>query len=409
MKSKISCILGEYKDNKVKIIILSKKSYDIRLDINKNHIINIIIKKYESNVLVLENIKEGARYEIKLINKKNDKMIENFFINLEKNPFNNVKIVNCDSNIGIETNTWKLINNKFGVIFHLGDFLYNDLIFRKHYDNIIKNNIDYKSVKQTIYEDLYDNYMQCINRKKFYLKNNFNYIITDDHETVDNTYYDTNKNNKIFMKIYKLFKKVELEILHNTRFDNSEINFINDYTNKTVYVLNYNNIILNNDVINKYNIYDKIRNYKNIIFLERKCFSSSKPTILSSIIFQEKEINRDNDNLYKLFNKLSNKNIYVLSGDYHIISNMDIYKSNNKICSVKNIGAINTCVDIFGNNLFLDSNNYISKNENIKYRNGFISINYKNDKINIKSVYNNKTNIIFNIINNFITGIKFVL
>jgi len=37
MKNKISCILGEYKNNKVKIIILSKKSYDIKLDINKNN------------------------------------------------------------------------------------------------------------------------------------------------------------------------------------------------------------------------------------------------------------------------------------------------------------------------------------------------------------------------------------
>lgn len=35
MKCKISCILGEYKDNKVKIIILSKKSYEVNLNINK--------------------------------------------------------------------------------------------------------------------------------------------------------------------------------------------------------------------------------------------------------------------------------------------------------------------------------------------------------------------------------------
>ena len=35
MKNKISCILGEYKKNKVKIIILSKKSYDIKMNINK--------------------------------------------------------------------------------------------------------------------------------------------------------------------------------------------------------------------------------------------------------------------------------------------------------------------------------------------------------------------------------------
>jgi len=414
MKNKISCIIGEYKNNCVKIIILSKKSYDVRLDVNANKLKNIIIKKYESNILFLENIKEGFVYNIAFINKKNNKSIENICIDLEENPFNNVKIVNCDCNFGLETNTWNLINNKFGIIFHIGDFLYNDLIFRKHYDNIIKNNIDYDSIKQPIYEDIYDNYIECISRKSYYLQNNFNYIITDDHETIDNNYYDKNKNNKISIKMYKLFKKVEINIFNNLRFEEKEIDFINDDSNKTVYVMNYENIILNNNIINKYNIYDKIRNYDNIIFLERKCFSSSKSTLLSSIIFQEKEINRDNDDLYSLFNKLYhskknvNINITIISGDYHIISNMDIYKSNNKICSVKNVGAINTCVDIFGANLFIDSKKYYSNNEEIIYRNGFIYINYKKNKINIKNVINKNTNIIFNLINNIITVIKFL-
>ncbi len=36
--------------------------------------------------------------------------------------------MNCDSNFGIETNTWNLINKKFGVMFHIGDFLYNESI-----------------------------------------------------------------------------------------------------------------------------------------------------------------------------------------------------------------------------------------------------------------------------------------
>jgi hypothetical protein len=413
MKNKIYCILGEYKNSKVKIIILSKKSYYIKLYINKNHIKNFIIEKYESNVIVLENIKEGVNYEIELINIKTNKTIENICINLEENPFNNVKIVNCDSNFGLETNTWNLVNNKFGIIFHLGDFLYNDLIFKKYYNYLIKNNIDYQSIKQTIYENLYDNYIECISRKSYYLKNNFNYIMTDDHEIVDNSFYDKNKDNIIFMKIYKLFKKVEINIFNNLKFENKEIDFIIDNDNKTIFVLNYKNMIINNQIINKYNIYDKIRNYDNIIFLERKCFSSSKPTLLSSIIFQEKEINRNNDYLYSLFDILYHSkkdiNIYVISGDYHIISNIDIYKSGNKICCLKNVGAINTCVDIFSNDLFIDSKKYYSKNEEIKYRNGFIYINYKKDNINLENVMNSKTNMVFNVINNIITGIKFLL
>jgi len=413
MKNKISCIIGEYKNNKVKIIILSKKSYDIKLDINKNNTKerHITIEKYKINDIVLENIKESANYDILFIDKKTNKTIENICINLEENPFNNVKIVNCDSNFGLETNTWKLINNKFGVIFHLGDFLYNDLIFRKHYNNIIKNNIDYKSIKQTIYEELYDNYIECISRKKYYLQNNFNYIMTDDHETVDDVYYDKNKDNAIFQKIYKLFKKVEINIFNNLRFGNNKIDFIHDYTNKTIYIFNYENMIINNNIIKKYNIYDKIRNYKNIIFLERKCFSSSRPSILSSIIFQEKEIIKDNDDLYSLFDKLyHNKNITIISGDNHIISTMDIHnkKFNHKICSIKNVGAINTCVDMFDINLFLDSKKYDSKNEEVIYKNGFIYVKYKNNKINIKNIMNTKTNFIYNTVNNIITAIKFV-
>jgi hypothetical protein len=415
MKNKIYCILGEYKNNKVKIIILSKKSYDIKLYINKNSTkersIYINIVKYKVNGIILEDIKEGNKYNIFFINNDNNEVIDKLEINLEENPFNNVKIVNCDSNFGIETNTWDLIDKKFGVIFHIGDFLYNDVIFRKHYNNIIKNDIDYEKLKQTIYEELYDNYIECIGRKLYYLKNNFNYIMTDDHETVDNNYYYKNKENKIFIKIYKLFKKVEINIFNNLRFGNNKIEFINDCVNRTVYVMNYENIILSKDIINKNNIYDKIRNYDNIIFLERKCFSSYRPALLSSIIFQEKEVNRNNDDLYKLFDKLyhskKNINIYVISGDYHIISNMDIYKSNNKICSVKNVGAINTCVDILSSNLFIDSKKYFSKNEEIRYRNGFIYINYKNDNINLKNVMNSKTNIFFNIFNYIITGIKF--
>jgi len=409
MKNKISCILGEYKNNRVKIIILSKKSYDVKLIINTNYTKNIIVKKYQINKLILENIKESFIYNIAFINKKNNKSIENININLEENPFDNVKIVNCDSNLGLETNTWKLINNKFGIIFHLGDFLYNDLIFRKYYNNIKENNIDYKSLKQTIYEELYDNYIECIIRKIYYLKNNFNYIMTDDHEIVDNLFYDKNKDNAIFQKIYKLFKKVEIDIFNNLRFERKNIDYVADNTNKTIYVLNNKNMIINKNIIDKYNIYNEIRNYKNIFFLERKCFSSSRPSILSSLIFQEKEINKDNDDLYSLFHRLNNKNnIYVISGDYHIISTMDIYKSNNKICSVKTVGAINTCVNIFGVDLFINSKKYDSKNEEIIYKNGFIYINYKKDKINVKNVINSKTNIIFNIINNIITAIKFL-
>ena len=88
---------------------------------------------------------------------------------------------------------------------------------------------------------------------------------------------------------------------------------------------------------------------------------------------------------------------------------MDIYnKLNNKICSVKNIGAINTCVDIFKTKLFLTSNIYTNKNEEIINKNGFINISYKNNKLILQENINKETNLIFNIINNIFTAIKFI-
>ena len=167
MKNKIYCILGEYKNNKIKIIILSKKSYNVIIDINKNKTKEriITIEKYKINELIIENIKEGNVYDILFIDEKTNKTIDKILINLEENPFNNVKIVNCDSNFGIETNTWDLIDKKFGVIFHIGDFLYNDAIFRKYFNESIKtNNIEYDK----IYKELYDNYIVCISRKLYY-------------------------------------------------------------------------------------------------------------------------------------------------------------------------------------------------------------------------------------------------
>ena len=127
----IYTIIGEYKNNNVKINILSKKNYKIILIIYKNkdiqNTMNIYLKSYTVNQILIENIELGYKY--KLIFNKNNKKIDELEINLLENPFDNVKVVNCDSNIGLETNTWNKINKKFGVIFHIGDFIYNDIIY----------------------------------------------------------------------------------------------------------------------------------------------------------------------------------------------------------------------------------------------------------------------------------------
>jgi hypothetical protein len=404
----IYTIIGEYKNNNVKINILTKKIYNIILTIYKNkdiqNTMNIYLKSYTVNQILIKNIELGYKY--KLIFNENNKKIDELEINLLENPFDNVKVVNCDSNIGLETNTWNKINKKFGVIFHIGDFIYNDIIF---YINFYKSLKTQKIDRGVIYKEIYDNYIECIIRKLYYLKNNFNYVMTDDHETVDNTFYDQNKDNITFMKIFKIFKKLEIEILHTLQFNKEIFDYIEDSKNNTIYIMNNNNLLMDDKIIKKYEIYKKIKEYKNIIFLERKVFISKKTSLLIQIIYQEKDKLINNDNFYNMINKLNkNKNIYILSGDEHYIASFDIYKDKNKICNIKNIGAINTCVYIQYVNLFLTTTKYYSENKEIIKKNGFININYKNNKLIIKEIINPKTNIIFNTINTVYSGLKFL-
>jgi hypothetical protein len=408
-------ILGEYKNNKFKINILSKKNYNICLQIYKNEEIqytkDIYIKSYIVNNIIIENIELGYKY--KLIfnendNKDNNK-IDELDINLLDNPFDNVKVVCCDSNIGLETNTWDKMNKKFGVIFHIGDFIYNDIIF---YINYYKSLNTQKIDKNSIYKEIYDNYIECIIRKLYYLKNNFNYVMTDDHESVDGPFYNQNKDNIIFIKIFKIFKKLEIEILHTLQFNKETFDYIKDNKNNTLYVMNNNNLLMDDKIIKKYLIYKKIKKYKNIIFLERKiCLSINTDTLTKIIYDNDKNLKINNDNLYNMINKFNingNKNIYVLSGDIHLIASLDVYKDDNKICAIKCIGSINSCVIIGYVNLFLSSSNYHLKNKEIIKKNGFININYKNNNLIIKEIINDKTNIIFNTINTVYSGLKFL-
>lgn len=403
-------ILGEYKNNKFKINILSKKNYNINLIIYKNEEIqytkDICIKSYIVNKIIIENIELGYKYKL-IFNEDNNK-IEELEINLLDNPFDNVKVVCCDSNVGLETNTWDKMNKKFGVIFHIGDFIYNDKIFFiNYYKSLNTHRIDIN----LIYKELYDNYIKNIIKKLYYLKNNFNYVMTDDHETMDNTIYDENKDNITFIKIFKIFKKLEIEILHTLQFNKETFDFIEDIKNNTIYVMNNDNLLMDNKIIKKYLIYKKIKKYKNIIFLERKTFTNIKDNLFGILFYRKYNKSNDdpinNDNFYNMINKL-NKNIYVLCGDLHVKSSLDIYKDDRKICNIKNSGPINSYINLGVKNMVLyTNNNYHIKNNEIIKNNGFININYKNNNLIIEDIINNKTNIIFNIINITYTRLKF--
>ena len=188
----IQVILGEYLDSKVKLIILSNKNYsNVNLYNNGKVIKNITIKAYHINNYELEDIHMDNYYLFEL--EYLDKIFDTFVINLKLNPFDNVLIINCDSGYGLETGTWDLIDNTSNkYVFHLGDQIYNDKIFQKYF-NILKikkiKDITIKD-KQLIWKGTYDYFLEQFtrNNKTNVLKNNFNIMIPDDHEVIDNSF-----------------------------------------------------------------------------------------------------------------------------------------------------------------------------------------------------------------------------
>lgn len=410
----IQIILGEYLKNKVKLIILSNKNYpETNLYSNGKIIKKIQIKEYLVNTYELENIELNNYYFFEL--EYLDKIIDTFTINLKSNPFNNVLIVNCDSTYGYETGTWDLIketNSKY--VFHLGDQIYNDMIFQKNFNKLKNKKLSEinKSDKKKIFIECYNYFLEQFtrNNKSKILKNNFNLMIPDDHEVIDNSFIDRIPKtqisiyNIIFNIINKLSNSIELSL----KFSQDNLIFIKDQTNSSIYILNYT-LNIDEDFYSSYKLVDKIMNYSNVIFLQRKVLNSIKNGLVSQYIYKSNKFDYVNiDWILKLGKKYLEKKFFILCGDDHLKATAQYFSNNKLILTIKSVGPINSSVDTLGYDIVLNTLiPDISIKSSKELSNGYIEIFYKNDNICIEDIINKKS-YLYQIANSVKSGLKFI-
>jgi len=411
----IQIIVGEYKYNKININILSDKMYlDTKIIIKKN---NILISKmlidiydYKVNKLVLNDILIGNKYEIIFFN--NYKIIDNIILDIQTDPYDEVIILNCDSGYGYEMNTWNKIKLNSKTIIHAGDQIYNDLIFFKYYYKKYYLESIYEIDEQIIYKEIYKYYLEHFSRnnKSQILKNNFNIMIPDDHETVDNDFIKTNIN--IYNTISKIFEEISTDIQMNLKFDREDITYIEDNKHNTIYVLNYNEYF-SEELIKNYNFKDKINNYKNVIIISRKNILESNDSYIKKKIYgppvnQNPNIDYILSILITHINNKNNKNVYILCGDEHVKFEDEIYYKDITLLKIKACGSINTVVDMLYNNNIIktDIKNIKLVNNSKIYENGYLLITYtERNEIKIEDIINKKQKII-HYINSIISGLK---
>ena len=208
-----------------------------------------------------------------------DKIFDTFVINLKSNPFDNILIINCDSGYGFETGTLELIENTSTTyVFHLGDQIYNDKLFKKYFNIFANKKIESitKKDKKLVWKECYDYFLEQFtrNNKTNVLKNNFNFMIPDDHEVVDNGFVSKIKKEQIvyYDLVYSIINDLSNSIELELGFNKKEISYIEDKSNSTLYIINYS-LNFTEDFFNKFNYKNKIENYKNIIFLKRKIYN----------------------------------------------------------------------------------------------------------------------------------------
>jgi hypothetical protein len=400
-------IIGDYDrvNKKLIIVILSKKKFansivyinnieSSQMDILKNDVTRVIL---DLDSFQINNLTIKIMCGSKLI-----ELIKN--LNLS-NIFESVKIVNCDSTLGLEKNLWeKIEDSKSQYIIHCGDQIYNDKIFKKYYRFY---NLD-KSNKKKLKKEIFNNYYYQFERYKNILKNNLNLMIPDDHEIIDDAYESKHGNNEKFKIIFNIFNKFVKNIELALKFSNDDIYYLTDDINKTIYVLNYE-IEFNNKILDKYNFDNKIDPFDNVILISRKSLLSTKNNIGNQLIFSNDKMTLvDIDSLIKKILK-TNKNFYIFCGDDHSYKKSIITYKNRIICKIITCGSINTVPEIFKNEIILNTkiNGICIKNKSYELVNNFIEVENRNNKVVIKNISENK-NILFYMIDNIINVCKLI-
>ena len=394
-------ITGDYNkvDKKLIIVIMSKKKYyNSIVYVNDTELIKIDIIKNNTTKIILDlKLFQIDNLTIKIMHNNNVlESIKN--INLS-NIFNSVKILNCDSTLGLEKNLWEKLNDcKSQYIIHCGDQIYNDKIFKKYYRFY---DLDKKNEKK-LKNEIFNNYYNQFERYKNILKNNLNLMIPDDHEIVDDAYEAKHCDDEKFKKIKNIFKKYVKNIELALKFNNDDIYYLNDDITKTIYVLNYE-IEFNNKILNKYNFDNKIIPYDNIMVISRKSVLSKNNNIFNQLIFSSPvQTLVDIDILLEKIIR-SGKKMYIFCGDDHSYKKCIITYKNKKICEIITCGSINTVPEVFKDEIILNTKlDYVCiKNISYELVNNFMKVENKNKKIVVKNI-TEKKNILFYTIDNII-------
>lgn len=417
----IQSIFGEYdiKNNRTILCILSDKNYNKSIiscintttNITNTYLINI--KKYYSNIQIINQIELGNKYIININNSKN-KQIDNCNLNLEINPFDNIYVVNCDCQYGFETKTWNKLYNKSknhtSTIFHIGDQIYNDKYVLDIYYKKKSNEFN----KKLITKELYIQYLKHFtrNEKSLILKNNFNIMIPDDHDVIDDSFINSHSNDKYLKKIFNLITNITNKIQLSLKFNysNEDFMFIEDTKNNTIYMFNCSDSKYTENKLIKYDVFNKFNKYKNIVIFNRKIFLSEIRSSLYNFIFgySINQIN-NNDPLLSLLIKLKKcDTINILCGDEHAMTTTELLYYNKYLLNTISVGSINSAVDFIGVNYNLDSKikSLHSKYKNRFCKNGFVKINYINDKLTINLIKNKLNSVLYNVINYGWVGCK---
>ena len=352
-------ILGYYdkKNDNLSIVIISLidkiiKINDNEIQLLKNDVVSTKINLNNNKFLFIDN------NEIKL--------------DIDDDVEKRIKIFNCDCHFVPETGIWNKINNdKPFYSFHLGDQIYNDLIFFKHcriYNSIDKINENIDKIKT----DIFNNYLIAYKRKESVLQHSFNIFLGDDHEIVDDSII---KNldplvsgnlrqiyREVFQKIKTGLYNKNLLSLDNKSillFDNIDTYNYLEYSQKLIDLINENK----KDFIND-----------DLYIMSPRVLLNFKSDLIQTLIFQTDTNNNDYDELYDTIFSL-NKKVKIFCGDRHYISKYNIIlREKEKKISLYLVGPMNSIVEPRFSNYNLLDNNLELENEYQHLQHGYISI-----------------------------------
>jgi hypothetical protein len=400
------------------LIILGENNYK---DINNNvQIINIITKKnlvntifkFNNNTFNLGNIDAFSNYRIKIENLLDinnnyeltcDNLIGIYKRNFTLYPNGKIITVNCDCDWHLSTKIWENLKeeNNINMIYHIGDQIYNDLIFHRVY-NTLKYENQTQIYSNEIKKKLYLNYFSTWSnsKRRIILETIPNLMIGDDHDTTDD---DSAIDDKYFKFIKKIALQVFTDIQVNLRIDNQPNDFYYRIYNNQLHLflgrtyswdhnaddyVNYLLSIINNN--SSKNLY---------IFFSKPPINFNLSTFIKLVYPTD---NNNYQNLYQYLKELKDNNYHItlIGGDLHRYVYLKIYYEKEFLFNFYIIPPINSGSTIINKiNYFTTLN--LSKSFNYKIiddylTNGYLILDNNNITTFQESyLYNNLVNDIY--------------